>query len=83
MGREMSNCNKYNYFNYCILLTPLFFLFLFLQRIFNMFYAGLLAIFWTCLLNYGNGIEHGVGTIDGHVGALFSMKSVSIFFKLW
>ena len=79
----MRNCNKINYLNYCILLTPLCFLYLFLKGIFNMFYAGLLAIFWTCILNVGNGIEHGVGTLDGYASALFSVKSVSIFFKLW
>ena len=83
MGRETRNCNKYNYLNYCILLTPLRFLFLFLKGIYNMFRAGILAILWTCILNIGIGVEHGVGTLDGYVSVLFTMNSISTFIKLW
>ena len=42
-----------------------------------MFCAGILAILWTCILNIGIGVEHGVGTLDGYVSVLFTMNSIS------
>ena len=48
-----------------------------------MFRAGILAILWTCILNIGIGVEHGVGTLDGYVSVLFTMNSISTFIKVW
>ena len=79
----MRNCNKDNYLIYCFLLTPIYFLISFSKGIHNMFYAGLMAIFWTFVLYFEDTTESSIGRLYDHDKSLFPLRSMSIFINTW
>ena len=44
-----------------------------------MFYAGLLAVFWTCVCYFEDATENSVGKLNGYDNSLFSMKCIYVF----
>ncbi len=48
-----------------------------------MFYAGLLAIFWTCVFYFEDATKNSVGKLNDYDNSLFSMKFIYVFINTW
>ena len=79
----MRECNRVNYLTYYFLLTPLYFLNLFLLGAWNLSSATVLAALWTCTYYFGNNCKHGVGTLDGSEAIFPTVNVVPIFSNFW